>query len=479
TARWMLVNETDNDTVFADSTIDYPNEQLIINHCVNINSDKKCSEKVNWGLMVSVSQVLEPGVAKDDENGVQSTSTIVFEQGSKPWLTGIPDQDGINPFYNWILSGKSTETNWQDIGCDNNNCLDPEGAFENILNGTWAPYRMCSYQESYTEADGSETFYYAPIYNDGTMNRRGVELEDLANVDLVITSDKTKWSNSTIVELSESSSLAKNGVPKMQYIGQGQFPGYAIDLDKGKRLNIIFGEDSWWESENGGDSEWNPTENVKSDLSGSETSYLGGGKHWIYVMSGDNMGYDGGTYYKQQLEAGNVKSVYSEAMWVSMAHLEKGYSLLETDVTVKLRVDNAYHTDNSNSVETLKYSFSTDSICAIKQDAVIAKENLELINIVPNPYYSFSGYETSQIDNRVKFTNLPDQCTISIYDFSGALIEKLNKESSNAFIDWDLKNAAGVPVSSGIYIIHINVPDVGDKILKWFCVTRPIDLDTF
>jgi len=237
-------------------------------------------------------------------------------------------------------------------------------------------------------------------------------------------------------------------------------------------LDIIFGEDSWWQGENGRDLEWNPTENVESDLSGSETSFLGGGKHWIYIMDSKYGSINSTTF-------GSLKDVYSQAMWVSMAHVETGYNLLETDVTVKLRVDNAYHTDNTNTTETFKYSFSTDSICATKQDAAAAKENLDLINIVPNPYYAFSGYETSQIDNRVKFTNLPDQCTISIYNFNGSLIEKINKESSDAFIDWDLKNAAGVPVSSGIYIIHINVPDVGDKLLKWFCVTRPIDLDTF
>ncbi|MBL4654921.1 MAG: hypothetical protein JKY33_03755, partial [Bacteroidia bacterium] len=415
-------------------------------------------------------------VAKDDENGVQSTSTIVFEQGSKPWFTGITDQDGINPFYNWILAGNSTEANWQDIGCDNNNCLDPEGAFENIINGTWAPYRLCSYMTSYTETDGSETFYYSPIYNDGTLSRRGIELEDLANVDLVITSDNTKWSTCAIVELSESFSLAENNTPKMEYRGKGTFPGYAIDLDKGRRLDIIFGEDSWWQGENGRDLEWNPTENVESDLSGSETSFLGGGKHWIYIMDDQ---YGTGSDFNTLLSQGDLKGTYQKAMWVSMAHLETGYNLLETDVTVKLRVDNAYHTGNTNTSETFKYSFNTDDICATKQDSATAKDNLELINIVPNPYYAFSGYETSQIDNRVKFTNLPDRCTISIYNFNGSLIEKLNKESSDAFIDWDLKNAAGVPVSSGIYIIHINVPDVGDKILKWFCVTRPIDLDTF
>jgi hypothetical protein len=46
-------------------------------------------------------------------------------------------------------------------------------------------------------------------------------------------------------------------------------------------------------------------------------------------------------------------------------------------------------------------------------------------------------------------------------------------------IDWDLKNHARIPVSSGIYLIHVEVPGVGERILKWFGVMRPVDLDSF
>ncbi|MBL6594917.1 MAG: hypothetical protein ISQ99_05560, partial [Flavobacteriales bacterium] len=46
-------------------------------------------------------------------------------------------------------------------------------------------------------------------------------------------------------------------------------------------------------------------------------------------------------------------------------------------------------------------------------------------------------------------------------------------------IDWDLKNFAGIPIASGVYLIHINVPGVCEKVLKWFGVIRPPDLDSF
>ena len=44
---------------------------------------------------------------------------------------------------------------------------------------------------------------------------------------------------------------------------------------------------------------------------------------------------------------------------------------------------------------------------------------------------------------------------------------------------WDLKNTVGNPISSGVYIIHVEVPGVGEKVLKWFGVMRTIDLDTY
>jgi flagellar hook assembly protein FlgD len=104
---------------------------------------------------------------------------------------------------------------------------------------------------------------------------------------------------------------------------------------------------------------------------------------------------------------------------------------------------------------------------------------LDNINIVPNPYYAFSAYETNKLDNRVKITNLPYVCTVTIYDLNGTMIRQFKKGDPTTSIDWDLKNQKNVPIASGAYIIHVNVPDVGEKVLKWFGVMRPIDLDSF
>ena len=47
---------------------------------------------------------------------------------------------------------------------------------------------------------------------------------------------------------------------------------------------------------------------------------------------------------------------------------------------------------------------------------------------------------------------------------------------------WDLKNNFGIPIASGLYIIHVATEIDGEKrekVIKWFGTLRPIDLDTF
>jgi hypothetical protein len=68
---------------------------------------------------------------------------------------------------------------------------------------------------------------------------------------------------------------------------------------------------------------------------------------------------------------------------------------------------------------------------------------------------------------------------VSIYNLSGTLIRFYNKADPITYLDWDLKNNKNIPIASGTYIIHIKTPEGGEKILKWFGVMRPVDLDNF
>jgi hypothetical protein len=126
------------------------------------------------------------------------------------------------------------------------------------------------------------------------------------------------------------------------------------------------------------------------------------------------------------------------------------------------------------------YNFNLDGLAPTFNDATTAESALDLINVVPNPYYAYSQYESDKLDNRIRITNLPERCNINIYTVNGTLVRTYIKDdASTSFIDWDLKNTFKTPVSSGIYIIHVDVPDVGERIVKWFGMMRPVDLDAF
>jgi hypothetical protein len=128
------------------------------------------------------------------------------------------------------------------------------------------------------------------------------------------------------------------------------------------------------------------------------------------------------------------------------------------------------------------YSFSTDGfevntgVTSVIEGAL----DLALTNVVPNPYYAFAPiYENTRFDNRVKIINLPERCTVRIYNTAGVLVRTLEKDNPLTFLEWDLKNERFVPIAGGVHIFHIEVPGVGEKVVKWFGAMRPIDLDNF
>ena len=111
------------------------------------------------------------------------------------------------------------------------------------------------------------------------------------------------------------------------------------------------------------------------------------------------------------------------------------------------------------------------------------------INIVPNPYYSYSQYETSsQLETKVRIVNLPtgmengkqQGCLIRIYTVDGTLVRTIGPTPVNkTYVDWDLHNQTGIPIAGGMYLIHVDVPGIGERVIKWFGTMRPVDLNSF
>ena len=63
----------------------------------------------------------------------------------------------------------------------------------------------------------------------------------------------------------------------------GWFPGNAIDVTTGERLNMAFGEDSWLGNHGGNDMMFNPSASESLGFGGFG-DYIGGGKHFVYVF---------------------------------------------------------------------------------------------------------------------------------------------------------------------------------------------------
>ena len=104
------------------------------------------------------------------------------------------------------------------------------------------------------------------------------------------------------------------------------------------------------------------------------------------------------------------------------------------------------------------------------------KEQFDKINVYPNPLFAYNansaayGFKTDE--PFVTFSNLPEELEIKIYSLSGNLVKTLYKNDKVASLRWDLKNESSMRIASGMYIAIINVPNIGQKILK-FAIIQP------
>jgi len=200
-----------------------------------------------------------------------------------------------------------------------------------------------------------------------------------------------------------------------------------------------------------------------------------------------------------------MNEIYMSAMWTAIPVLESRffkaedvandpYGFIKNEVRIKLRVTSWYAADvydfaKPDSIMELPgytgnynkpmYRFSTNNISTIRGDVETGKQALDLIRVVPNPYYGYSKFERIQIDNIVKFTNLPQKCSISIYALNGTLVKRINKDNDQTSVDWYLKNTYGIPIAGGVYIVHVNAYELGQRTIKFMGILRPLDLVSF
>lgn len=134
-------------------------------------------------------------------------------------------------------------------------------------------------------------------------------------------------------------------------------------------------------------------------------------------------------------------------------------------------------TTKPNTVSDVFTFHAPDTLTTLLADEKI---DVKKINVVPNPYYGYSSNEINPFNRYVQFTYLPEKCTIRIFDLAGNLVRHLDKnDATTSLLAWDLKNEYELPVNSGIYIYHVEVPKVGEKVGKIAVFTPNERLDTY
>jgi len=535
--NWTLTDNVTHKVYGSDTSIRVQNEQLFLDLGLSVN----ITQTLYPGLYVTGTKLI-PATSQDPEHYVPVYEPVLENNGflgatiqqdsSRRWLTFLRDVDGLWT-QDWIKAGKEP-TDWES----KDKLFDPDAVYEKVLDGTWCPYiYACSNDSTF----GVGNYESVP----GDCSKEKSFATDLSGVDVVFTSDKSKWTRCAVIE--EASGIGSEGNAKrhdirkgksvnqdglagvssidpgqnsnyIDSIGMGWFPGYAINVETGERLNVMFGEDSRYKDENGRDMLFNPTSHLKRGGDPNGKSVMGG-RHYIYVMAHtankkkyayiaspvlspdeiyDNPAYDGCAHFVKVLNTLKYSTLvkkayakalqYSNCMWtaIPLGMPSSTVPWLDNDVKVHLRIIKPYNryfatpltgANNANNYWPM-YNFTTKGMATNTNDVVKAKTDLDLINVVPNPYRAYDDYEINQLDNRVKIVNLPQKCTITIYSTNGNVIRQFNKDETKTYVDWDMKNFAGIPIAGGIYLIHVK-SDQGERTIKWFGTLRPVDINAF
>ncbi|MFU8811929.1 MAG: hypothetical protein ACNA78_03120, partial [Balneolaceae bacterium] len=103
---------------------------------------------------------------------------------------------------------------------------------------------------------------------------------------------------------------------------------------------------------------------------------------------------------------------------------------------------------------------------AIDQDK--AKQDLDRVAVVPNPYIAASEFEirTSSVgrsQRQIAFINLPAKCTIRIYNVRGELVNTIERDTTidDGLEYWDLRTRDRQDVAYGVYVYHVEAPGIG------------------
>lgn len=123
------------------------------------------------------------------------------------------------------------------------------------------------------------------------------------------------------------------------------------------------------------------------------------------------------------------------------------------------------------------FTFTAPSVTT---DASLAKEDVDKVNVFPNPYYGVNSQEINKYQRFVTFNHLPKMATIRIFNLAGQLVRTIDKNTDTQYQRWDLKNFDNLPVASGMYVVQVDMPAEGvKKVLKLIVIQETQVLDKF
>ncbi|MBP6235765.1 MAG: T9SS type A sorting domain-containing protein [Saprospiraceae bacterium] len=476
---WKLTNITENKVILENIPLagakEYIEEEL--------------------GFAITVHQHREPGTRVYENNGGIGLKVEYSNPNGPKWYNAVTE-GGI------IDENKINELNYV-----RENLLDPDKELSRIGEGFFIPSASVKYG-----VDPIIPFYLTPFAID-VSNATLFRLRDLNNVDIVLTKDKSKWSKCIVVEsakvaytnigfppignakefsLRRTPSIDKDGNTLSDgTFGYSYFPGYAVDVETGRRLNIFFGENSVFSGPNasllennipiGGDLIFNPSSQITSNSDQTPLKYVAGGQHYIYITRDK---YDGcvsyGSYLGQNNTVADQSKVNSAVTWTSFPILSPetqllplSQGLIPNDVILKIRVDNPYG-------KTRFYDITQERNCKTEDDFPVYEFGFSMftsstnstilsnISLSPNPVFR------SQSEVTLSLFHLPEHVNINIFDLNGNLVKRChqNEGVSEFFAGPGVKETrfninSGV-LSQGLHFVQITDQKSGDiKTLKW------------
>jgi hypothetical protein len=109
-------------------------------------------------------------------------------------------------------------------------------------------------------------------------------------------------------------------------------------------------------------------------------------------------------------------------------------------------------------------------------DNDLAKEQLDKIKVVPNPYVVthageqrlLSTQTSGRGEREIRFTYIPPGSKVSIFTVRGELVRTLYSESLYiGDVYWNLRSEENIDVAFGVYVFVVDAPGIGTKIGKF------------